>query len=141
MDYLDSAVLVAALANESMAEPVREWLDLHREGQLAISNWVVTEVSSALSIKVRTGAIDVFQRAAALAAFRRMVASSLLLLPVSQSAFVAAAAFADRHELNLRAGDALHLAIAAEHGATVYTLDRRMARAGPELQIPTHLIE
>ena len=50
-----------------------------------------------------------------------------------------AAKFTDQHTLSLRAGEALHLATASEHGATVYTLDRRLAEAGPMLGVPTKL--
>jgi uncharacterized protein len=40
----------------------------------------------------------------------------------------------------LRAGDALHLATASEQGATVHTLDQRLAEAGPVLGVPTQLL-
>ena len=35
---------------------------------------------------------------------------------------------------------ALHLATASEHGATVHTLDQRLAEAGPVLGVPTQLL-
>jgi len=54
--------------------------------------------------------------------------------------FRAAAKFLDQHALGLRAGDALHLATASEHGATLYTLDQRLAEAGPVLGVPTQLL-
>lgn len=38
--------------------------------------------------------------------------------------------------LGLRGGDALHLAIAARHGETVYTLDRKLLNGAAELGIP-----
>lgn len=44
------------------------------------------------------------------------------------------------HALGLRAGDALHLAAASEHGATVYTFDQRLAEAGPVIGVPTQLL-
>jgi uncharacterized protein len=54
--------------------------------------------------------------------------------------FRAAARFADQQALGLRAGDTLHLAIALEHGATVHTLDQRLAEAGPALGAPAQLL-
>jgi len=36
-----------------------------------------------------------------------------------------------------RAADALHLAICADHGATLCTLDRRLSEAGPALGVKT----
>lgn len=62
------------------------------------------------------------------------------MLPVTGGHFRAAAKFVDQHTLGLRAGDALHLATAADYGATVYTLDQRLAGAGPMLAIPTRLL-
>jgi uncharacterized protein len=54
--------------------------------------------------------------------------------------FRTAARFADQHALGLRAGDALHLAICADHGATLCTLDRRLSEAGPALGVKTILL-
>jgi uncharacterized protein len=62
------------------------------------------------------------------------------LLAVTGLHFRAAAKFVDQHALGLRAGDALHLAVASEHGATVHTLDQRLAEAGPVLGVPTQLL-
>jgi len=72
--------------------------------------------------------------------FNKLVAESFTVLPVTGGQFRAAARFADQHTLGLRAGDALHLAVASEHGATVHTLDRRLAEAGPALGVPTQLL-
>ena len=80
------------------------------------------------------------KRADALAAFARLTADFLVVLPVSTLHFAVAARFADRYELGLRAGDALHLAVAAESGATIYTLDQRLAAAGPALGVKTQLL-
>jgi len=72
--------------------------------------------------------------------FHKLVAESFTVLPVRGGHFRAAAKFVDQHTIGLRAGDALHLATASEHGATVHTLDQRLAEAGPVLGVPTRLL-
>jgi predicted nucleic acid-binding protein len=128
--------LVAALVREPSTHRAQAWLAAQDPNALFISEWVVTEISSALSIKLRTGQIDLNERAAALAQFQQLSAQSLTTVAVAAYHFRTAARFADRHEFGLRAGDALHLALAADLGASICTLDTRMAAAAPQLGTP-----
>jgi predicted nucleic acid-binding protein len=89
---------------------------------------------------LRTGQINLEQRAAALAMFNKLVIESFTVLPVTRGHFRAAAKFVDQPTLALRAGDALHLATASDYGATIHTLDRQLAEAGPVLGVPTQLL-
>lgn len=138
--YIDTSVLVAALTNEAETDRMQSWLSSQDPDELFISDWVATEFSSALSIKLRTGQINVADRANALALFTRLSAESFQILPVTTQQFRAAARFSDQYTLGLRAGDALHLAVCADHGATLCTLDRRLAEAGPNIGLKTKLL-
>jgi predicted nucleic acid-binding protein len=140
MLYLDTSVLVSALTNEADTAAVQAWLAGQVARDLTISDWVVTEFSSAMSIKLRTGQLGPDHRAAALASFTRLAAETFRVLSVERVSFRTAARFADQPTLNLRAGDALHLAICAEHGATICTLDRRLGEAAPVVGVGSVLL-
>jgi uncharacterized protein len=130
MLYLDTSVLVAALTAETETLRMVDWLAGQDPSELAISDLTITEFSSALSLKVRTRQLDVGHRNNALAAFHRLAGDSFKTMPITGHVFRSAAQIADRHLLDVRAGDALHLAVAINHGATVCTLDRKFAEAG-----------
>lgn len=138
--YLDTSLLVAALTNEAETSHVQAWLGAQAADDLAISDWVTTEFSSALSVKLRSGQIESVHRAGVLTTFARLSADSLTVLPISASQFRMAARFVDQYALGLRAGDALHLAICADHGATLCTLDPRLGTAGPVLGVQTTVL-
>lgn len=140
MLYLDTSVLVCALTNEADTAKVQAWIAEQDARDLHISDWVVTEFSSALSIKLRTGQLGAEHRAAALAVFTRLAAETLAVLSVERASFRRAAGFADQSALNLRAGDALHLALCADTGAKLCTLDRRLSEAAPQVGIESFLL-
>lgn len=89
--YLDASLLVAALTNEPETERMQAWLADQERGEFAISDWVVTEFSSALSIKLRAKRINAAHRADALAMFARLTAESFRVLPVTGVQFRTAA--------------------------------------------------
>jgi uncharacterized protein len=109
MIYVDTSVVVAALTTESSSVATRDWLAMQEPGILAASQWVNVEFHSAVGIKVMD----------------RHCTS----LPIRNEDYSAASRFLTRPELGLRAGDALHVAIANGHRAVLCTIDQRMFSA------------
>jgi len=47
---------------------------------------------------------------------------------------------ADHHHTGLRAGDALHLAVCADHAASLYTMDKRLHQAAAHFNVLSCLL-
>jgi predicted nucleic acid-binding protein len=140
MIYVDTSVLVAGFTHESTTARILAWLGRSRTEGMLISDWVTVEFSAALSLKMRTKQIDENYRQHALILFSQLVKNSVDVTPVNGAHFAKASQFAESHALGVRAGDALHLAIAGAQNATLVTLDKRLARAGPPLGVATRLL-
>ncbi|MCX7113866.1 MAG: type II toxin-antitoxin system VapC family toxin [Proteobacteria bacterium] len=127
MIYVDTSVLVALLTVEPMTPAVKRWYAAASQ-RLASADWCLTEFASAIALKTRTGQLSKEQAVGVTKLFDSLVADGLRLLPVSRAAFREAAFWVSDYQSGLRAGDALHLAVAREVAVNrMATLDRRMA--------------
>jgi predicted nucleic acid-binding protein len=124
--YLDASVLVAAVTNEPHSAAAQDWLEAQPSKEISFSGWTLTEVASALSVKHRRGDISALDKARADNAINAMV-TSFERTPVEDQHFLAALSFVEVEQAKLRAGDALHAAIAADYDQTLVTLDRGLA--------------
>ena len=140
MLYLDTSLAVTLVTAEAHTALAQDWLADQDPQHLVVSDWVLTEVASALSIKQRSGQLDEIARARAARNFAALVQATLTVLAVPRAAFTSAAAMVQRPELLLRSSDALHLAIADHHGAQVCTRDARQAEAGRRLGLRVLLL-
>ncbi|WP_018877561.1 MULTISPECIES: type II toxin-antitoxin system VapC family toxin [unclassified Thioalkalivibrio] len=140
MRYLDTSVLVAALTREPRTEDMQNWLAAQGAGSLCISDWALMEFSAALSMKVRMEILTPRERATVLGAFAALRESSLSTLPISSIDYHTAALFADDHASGLRAGDALHLAIAYNHGVELCSLDKTLVAAAEPMGVNATLL-
>ncbi len=117
MIYLDTSALVALLTKEPATSQVTEWFTANRE-PIVSADWCTVEFASALAAKQRAKQLRPAHIKAANAAFATLAAGGIRLLPVSRAAFQQAAALCQPAANGLRAGDALHLAVAIEAGCT-----------------------
>lgn len=139
MRYVDTSVLIAYLVPETDSALAEQFM-LSDGARLAISSWTEVELLSALGLKVRTRQLKTAAAHEVVDTYSRLVAPQLYRLSVEDDDHRQAVVLLDGWRTALRAGDGLHLAIAAAHGATVYTLDRGMANAAATLGIPVRLI-
>jgi predicted nucleic acid-binding protein len=135
MLYFDSSLIVSLLSSEVRTESLQLWFSKLDGSELYISAWNITEFQSAMSFKRRTGQITAEQRQRAEAVFHQYVNDYFKLLAVTSADFHHAAAIAGRDDINIRASDALHLAIVEAWDATICTLDKKMHQAAGVLKI------
>jgi uncharacterized protein len=129
MLYIDTSILIGAMTPEAGTVRVLAWLAKQDSSALNISHWTVTEFSSALSVKTRRGQITPGQQANAMAEIAKLAEETFIVSEVRSSHFITAARFVENITLTLRGPDALHLAIAMDIGATLCTLDKKLADA------------
>ncbi len=128
MIYLDTSAAVPMFIREAASDSITDWLE-SRHDTLITSDWILTEFASALSMKVRRAELAQKHAKSAWEQFEAFANSGLRLIPVTRQAFTRAARLARDVRGALRAGDALHLAVAIEAGATsIATADGQLAK-------------
>lgn len=127
MRYVDTSVMVSLLTEETTSERVISWLREQPAMSLAASPWLIVELSSSLARKVRMQRATTAERDRMLAYFSRSVQPALRMLALNEAVFRDAARIADMHEAGIRAGDALHLAVAAANDLALVTTDKPFA--------------
>lgn len=141
MRYLDSSLVVSLLTPEPATARAQQWLVDHSAEGVHVSDWVSVEVSSALAIRRRRKDIDDDQMAFARQTYELLQASTLRSVPVRRADFEQAARWAARHELSLRAADALHLAVASNAALELITRDGVQAKAARALGVAVTLLK
>lgn len=110
--YVDASALVALVTTEPRTAALKQWLRTHEQVPLVSADWCVPEVASALSIKVRSRQLDADLADEAWNEFGAACDGRLQLTPVVATDFSFAAQMCRVPQSGLRAGDALHLAVA-----------------------------
>lgn len=129
MAYIDTSVLVAYLVPETYSAQAEAALLNPENSPLVLSAWTETELHSALGIKCRTGQITEEDRQVVLGKFQEL-RGHFLFIEVTQADYQTASALLDHWQSGLRAGDALHLALARRQGCMILSLDERLVQAG-----------
>ena len=126
MIYVDTSALVPLFIREPKSEAVIGWIESSGE-RLAISEWSMVEFASAAAIKIRTGRVAAGLAKQATARVHKFAQKHCTVAVPGRREFRRAAELAGDRTLKLRAGDALHLAIAASLSVeTILCLDDAM---------------
>lgn len=133
MIYIDTSALVPVFVREPKSEAIIGWLESSGE-RLAISEWSLVEFASAAAIKVRTGQVAPNLAKQSTARVHEFAQKHCTVAVPGREEFRRAAELAGDGTLKLRAGDALHLAIAESLSAQgILCLDDAMIESAKSL--------
>jgi predicted nucleic acid-binding protein len=139
MTYLDTSVLVPLYLHEPGSLEARRVFASLPQSELAISEWSQTEFVSAVGIRVRMKHLERGAARDIIRAFHRLAVQGLTLLKVETQDFAVANQYIEQFDLGLKAGDALHLAIAWNNGAQkLFSSDQVMLRCARQFGIEAH---
>ena len=137
MLYFDTSFLAPLILEERVSAAIERFMAGLPSSELAVSHWTRVEFASILAREVRMRAIAAAAAREVDAVFEAMVAESFVVWLPGAGDYDLAREYLARHETGLRAGDALHLAIAKNHGAeAIYSLDKKLLKAGVALGLP-----
>jgi predicted nucleic acid-binding protein len=138
--YFDTSFLAPLILREATSDKIAAFVRRLPAAELAVSHWTRVEFSSLIAREVRMGGLDVHAAARADARFEAMVDESFSVFLPDAGDFGLAKRYLCRFETGLRAGDALHLAVANNRrAAAIYSLDKTLLRAGKILDLPVRI--
>jgi predicted nucleic acid-binding protein len=140
MLYFDTSFLVPLVLPETTSARIAAFVRELNSEQFTVSHWTRVEFSSLIAREVRMGGLNGHAAAQADARFDAMVDASFAILLPNADDFSLAKRYLGKFETGLRAGDALHLAIASNHRAgVIYSLDKTLLKAGSTLGLPVSM--
>ncbi len=137
MIYLDTSIIVPLVITEDSSAAVEAMVLKVKPGELTTSLWTQIELGSLVARKLRMGELSAADAEAVRRELRKILDESFRLLLPTAADFATATKFFDIPRTGLRAGDALHLAVAANHGARkIWSLDQGFIKAGKQIKLP-----
>jgi len=135
--YFDTSFLMPLVRLEPTTKEVERFLRRAPQTQLWTSQWTRVEFCSGIARDVRMKVITPTDARVAIADFESKISPAFALFSIAAPDCELARDFLRHYETGLRAGDALHLAIAKNNNAqAIYSLDDKMIRAGKMLGLP-----
>jgi predicted nucleic acid-binding protein len=138
--YFDTSFLAPLVLPESTSDKIAAFVRRLPVEGLTVSHWTRVEFSSLIARDVRMSVLDAAAGARADARFEAMVDASFAVLLPNADDFGLAKRYLGKFNTGLRAGDALHLAIAGNRqAAAIYSLDKGLLMAGRLLDLPVSM--
>lgn len=136
MLYFDTSFLAPLILEEASSAKIEAFFAKLPAGQLYVSHWTRVEFASLIAREVRMGGLVERDALLAIGQFDELVAESFEVLAPNVADYERAKGYIQRFATRLRAGDALHLAIASNNGAkTLYTLDDGLLNAAKLMKV------
>jgi predicted nucleic acid-binding protein len=137
MLYFDTSFLAPLVVSEATSESITVFFDTLDDAERATSQWTRVECASLIARILRMDQIDTLTASQYAAQFDELITSAFKVFLPEADDFDRARRLLAVANTGLRAGDALHLAIAANRNAgRIYTLDKGFVRAGRLLGQP-----
>jgi predicted nucleic acid-binding protein len=138
--YFDTSFLAPLVLPESTSDKIAAFVRRLPVEEFTVSHWTRVEFSSLIARDVRMSVLDAAAGARADARFEAMVDASFAVLLPNADDFGLAKRYLGKFNTGLRAGDALHLAIAGNRQAEAfYSLDKGPLMAGRLLDLPVSM--
>lgn len=135
--YLDTSFVAPLVIAEPASDAVEAFVMDLPPGELMTSLWTRVELASLVARKLRMRQVSPVEAQAMRREFGEMLYESFDILTPTARDFETAARYLEVPRTGLRAGDALHLATATNHGAErIVSLDRGFVDAGKRLKLP-----
>ena len=136
MRYFDTSFLAPLILEEATSTKIEAFFAKLPVGELYVSHWTRVEFASLIAREVRMGGLAESDALLAIAQFDELVTDSFQIVTPGIADYELAKATIQHFATKLRAGDALHLAIASNHGAqTFYTLDEGLLNAAKLMKV------
>ena len=133
--YLDSSIVVALFVADALSARSERLLE-KAPAILVISDFVMAEFASAVARRVRMKLVTPGEARSVFADFDSWAARVAARIETMPQDIDEAARILRRLDLNLRAPDAVNIAIAQRVGAQLATFDEGMAAAAKSLRVP-----
>lgn len=136
MLYFDTSFLAPLILEESTSAKIEAFFAKLPVGELYVSHWTRVEFASLIAREARMGGLAEPDALMAIAKFDELVTDSFQVVAPSVADYELAKEYIQHFATKLRAGDALHLAIAHNNDAkTLYTLDQSLFHAAKLIKV------